>query len=185
MKPMKKFVTVAALGAALTMAGCGKSDDASKSAAADAGAATSADVAASGPIKREAGSWKTDVKLVKFDAPGAPAAVKDQMAKQFAAASGSEQCLTPEQADQEDVASAMSKRFGDACTWSKNDIGGGKMDVAGTCTTSGQKVDLAMVGTVEPRKTDVLITTKGPGPTGAPIEMQRQVTSANVGPCKS
>lgn len=180
---MKKFVTVAALGVALAVAGCGKSDDAGKSATADAG--TSTDVAASGLIKREAGSWKTDVKLVKFDMPGAPAAVKDQMAKQFADASGSEQCLTQEQADREDVAGAMSKRFGDACTWSKNEVGGGKMDVAGTCTTSGQKVDLAMVGTVKPRKTEVLITTKGPAPTGGQVEMQMQVTSANVGPCQS
>ena len=181
---MKKFMTVAALGVALAVAGCGKSDDAGKAGdTADAGKTESA--AATGPIKREAGNWKTDVKLVKFDMPGAPAALKDQMAKQFASASGTEQCLTPEQAEQEDVAGAMSKGFGDACTWSKNEIGGGKMDVAGTCTANGQKVDLAMTGTLEEKKTDVLITTKGPAPTGGQMEMQMQVTSANVGPCKA
>src|SRR3546814_1154998 len=61
--------------------------------------------------------------------PGVPDNVKNQMSKQVAAASGTEQCLTQEQADKEDVASALSKGYGDACTWSKNEIGSGKIDV--------------------------------------------------------
>jgi hypothetical protein len=52
---MKKFLTVAAIGALIAVSGCGKSEN------------------ASGPVKREAGNWKTDVKLVKFDVPGMPA----------------------------------------------------------------------------------------------------------------
>ncbi|MGV1682245.1 DUF3617 domain-containing protein [Sphingopyxis sp. NJF-3] len=181
---MKKFVTVAALGVALAVAGCGKSDDAGKAGdTADAGKTES--TAAAGPVKREPGNWKTEVKLVKFDMPGAPAAMKDQMAKQFASAGSTETCLTQEQADQEDLANAMSKGYGDACTWSKNEIGGGKIDVAGTCTANGQKVDLAMAGTVESKKTDMTITTKTAAPTGGQMEMQMQVTNTNIGPCKA
>ena len=39
---------------------------------------------ASGPVKREAGNWKTDVKLVKFAVPGMPPEMKDGMAKMMA-----------------------------------------------------------------------------------------------------
>src|SRR3546814_13462087 len=98
---MKRFATVAALGVALALAGCGKSDDAGKAdgtATADAGATAGP---ATGPIKREAGNWKTEVKLVKFDMPGAPAAMKDQLAQQLASAGATETCLTQEQAAQE------------------------------------------------------------------------------------
>src|SRR3546814_3392185 len=117
-RSMKKFLTVAAIGAGHALSGCGKSDDT---------AATSA-----GTGKREAGNWKTDNKLVKFEMPGVPDNVKNQMSKQVAAASGTEQCLTQEQADKEDVASALSKGYGDDCTRSKTEIGSGKNDVSGT-----------------------------------------------------
>src|SRR3546814_13901979 len=83
------------------------------------------------------------------------------MSKQVAAASGTEQCLTQEQADKEDVASALSKGYGDACTWSKNEIGSGKIAVAGTCTQGAQKVELALAGTIDTKQSDVLVTPTG------------------------
>ena len=165
---MKKILTVAAIGALVAAAGCSDKGE-----------------NAGGPVKREAGNWKTDIKLVKFEMPGVPDNVKNQMSKQLAAASGTEQCLTQEQADKEDVASALSKGYGDACTWSKNEIGSGKIDVAGTCTQGTQKVELALAGTLDTKKTDVLVTSKGKSPMGGgDMEMQMQVTSTNVGPCK-
>lgn len=168
---MKKFLTVAAMGAALALGGCGKSDDTA--------------AASAGTVKREAGNWKTDVKLVKFEMPGVSENVKDQMSKQLAAASGTEQCLTQEQADKEDIAGALSKGYGEACTWSKNQIGDGKIDVAGTCTQGTQKVELALAGTLDAKKTDILVTSKGKSPMGGgDMEMQMQLTSTNVGPCK-
>lgn len=188
---MNKLVTVAVLGAALMVAGCGKSDEAAKAGGDTAASGTAATgtgdapVPATGAVKREAGNWKTDIKLVKFDMPGMPAAAKDQMSKQFEAQSGTEQCLTQAQVDQENISEALSKGYGEACSWSKNAVGGGKLDVAGTCTANGQKVDLAMLGTLDPRKTDMLITSKGPAPTGGQMEVQMQVTSTHIGPCKS
>lgn len=168
---MKIFLTVAAVGAALTLGGCGESGD-----------KASAPV---GTVQREAGNWKTDIKLVKFEMPGVPENVKDQMSKQLAAASGTEQCLTQEQAEKEDIAGALSKGYGDACTWSKKQIGEGKIDVAGTCTQGSQKVELALAGSLEAQKTDVLVTSKGKSPMGGgDMEMQMQVTSTNIGPCK-
>ncbi|SKB85013.1 DUF3617 domain-containing protein [Sphingopyxis flava] len=181
---MSKCVTMAALGAALALAGCGKSDEAGK--AGDAADAAQAEGGATaGLARREPGNWKTDVKLVKLDMPGAPGAVKDQMAKQFASAGSTETCLTQAEADQENLANVMSERFGEACTWSKNEMRGSAIDVAGTCTANGQKVELAMAGTVTPDKTDVTITTKTAAPTGGPVEMQMQVTNTRIGPCKA
>src|SRR3546814_2256238 len=92
-------------------------------------------------IRRPPRSTRTDTlfpyttlfrSLVRFDMPGAPAIIKDQMAKQFASAGATETCVTQEQIDQEDVADAMSKSYGEGCTWAKNNIGGGSIDVAGT-----------------------------------------------------
>ena len=165
---MKKFMTVAALGVALAVAGCGKSEP-------------------SGPVKREAGNWKTDVKLVKFEVPGMPAEMKDGMSKMMEGASGMDQCFTKEQVEKEDIAAELAKGPGSGgeCKWSKKDIAGGKIDVAGTCTANGQTVDMAMTGTMEAKKTDVTITTKGKVPTGGDMEMVMQMTSTHTGPCKA
>ncbi|MBR2173675.1 DUF3617 domain-containing protein [Sphingopyxis sp.] len=165
---MKKFLTVAAIGALIAVSGCGKSENA----------------AASGPVKREAGNWKTDVKLVKFEMPGMPPEAKDQMTKMMEGASGMDQCFTQEQVDKEDIAAELAKSGGE-CKWSKKEVAGSKIDVAGTCTQNGQTVDMAMVGTMDAKKNDVTITTKGKAPTGGDMEMVMQMTSTHTGPCKA
>jgi hypothetical protein len=167
---MKKFMTVAALGVVLAVAGCGKGSE-----------------KADGPVKREAGNWKTEVKLVKFEMPGMPPEMKDTMSKQFAAAGNMDQCFTQEQVDKEDIAAELSKGPGNGgeCKWAKKDVAGGKIDVAGTCTAAGQTLDMAMNGTMEAKKTDVTITTKGKAPTGGDMEMVMQLTSTHTGPCKT
>src|SRR3546814_8208747 len=59
-------------------------------------------------------------------------------------------------------------------TWSKNEIGSGKIDVAGTCTQGAQKVELALAGTLDTKKSDVLVTSKGKSPMGGgDMEMQK------------
>ncbi|WP_428680322.1 DUF3617 domain-containing protein [Sphingopyxis sp.] len=167
---MKKFVTIAALGVALAVSGCSKGEN-----------------NAGGTVKREAGNWKTDVKLVKFEMPGMPPEMKDGMAKMLEGASGMDQCFTAEQVEKEDIASELAKGPGNGseCTWSKKEVTGGKIDVAGTCKANGQTVEMAMAGTMEAKKTDVTITTKGKAPTGqGDMEMVMQMTSTHTGPCK-
>ncbi|MBA4308523.1 MAG: hypothetical protein C0429_17485, partial [Sphingopyxis sp.] len=73
---MKKILTIAAVGTLLAVTGCGKAEN------------------AGGAVKREAGNWKTDVKLVKFEVPGMPPEMKDGMAKMMEGASGMDQCFT-------------------------------------------------------------------------------------------
>ena len=110
--------------------------------------------------------------------------MKTQMTQMMEAASGMDQCLTQEQVDKEDVAAELAKGGGE-CKWSKKEVGGGKIDVAGTCTQNGQTVDMAMVGTMAAKKTDVTITTKGKVPTGGDMEMVMQMTQTHTGPCKA
>ncbi len=146
-------------------------------------------VAASGPVKREAGNWKTDVKLVKLDIPGVNDQVKSGMSKMMEGMSGIDSCLTQEQADKEDIAADMSKNAaqGSTCEFSKRDVSGGNVDVAGTCKTQqGQSLDMAMKGKMDAKKVDMTVTTKGPLPTGSGnMEMVMQITSTNTGACKT
>lgn len=167
---MKTFLTIAVAGIALTMAGCGKAEN------------------AGGTVKREAGNWTTDVKLVKFEVPGMPEEMKAGMKQMMEGASGMEQCFTQEQVDKEDVATELAKGPGNGgeCKWSKKNISGGNIDIAGTCTQNGQNLEMAMTGKMEPKKTDVTITTKGQAPGGGPdMEMVLQMTSTHTGPCPS
>ncbi|MDZ3833452.1 MAG: DUF3617 domain-containing protein [Sphingopyxis sp.] len=165
---MKKFVAIAAIGALVAVAGCSKTEN------------------AGGTTKREAGNWKTDVKLVKFEVPGMPEEMKAGMTQMMEGASGMDQCFTQEQVDKEDIAAELAKGPGNGgeCTWSKKDVSGGKVDIAGTCTANGQTVDMAIAGTLEAKKSDVTITTKGKVPTGGDMEMVMQMTSTHTGPCK-
>src|SRR5690606_9336365 len=84
MEYMRKFVTIAALGVAMAVTGCSKSAN------------------SDGPVKREAGNWKTEVKLVKFEVPGMPEEMKAGMKQMVEGASGMDQCFTQEQVDKED-----------------------------------------------------------------------------------
>jgi hypothetical protein len=145
--------------------------------------------ASSGPVKREAGSWKTDLKLVKFDMPGMPPKMAEGMKTMMEGASGMEACVTPEQAAKEDIAKELSKgpSNGASCDFSKQEVSGGKIDVAGTCKdSSGRAMQLTMTGTMESKKTDVNMKISSPAPTGqGNLDMEMHVVSTHVGPCKA
>src|SRR3546814_3266926 len=72
---MKKFLTVAAIGALVAVAGCSDKGE-----------------NAGGTVKREAGNWKTDVKLVKFEVPVMAPEMKTQMKQMLEGASGMDLC---------------------------------------------------------------------------------------------
>ena len=144
---------------------------------------------ASGPVKRDPGNWKTEMKLVKMDVPGMPASAKEQMSKAMANAAVQDMCITKEQADKEDMAKEFSKGGapGADCTFSKNVVAGGKIDVAGTCKgPAGEAINLVMAGTVAAKKIDMNMKVTGPSPTGkGETSMEMQVTGTNTGPCKT
>jgi hypothetical protein len=171
-----RSIALVMLTTGLALSGCGGSEKASEA-------------AASGPVKREAGSWKTDLKLVKMDIPGMPPKMADGMKAMLEGASGAETCLTPEQAAKEDISKQMADQgsSGAKCEFSKNTLVGSKLDVVGKCTDpQGRAMDMAMTGTIAPKKTDVTMDITGPMPTGAgKMNMVMQVTSTHVGACKA
>jgi Protein of unknown function (DUF3617) len=172
-----KILATAVLVFAVSACGGGAKDEGK-----DEKAAASA---SSGPVKREAGNWKTDIKIVKIAAPGMPAGMEAQMQKSMP--QGTEMCLTKEQADKEDLAQEMSKsgNTGD-CTFSKKELNGGNMNVEGSCKTPQGQMNIAMTGMIEPKKTDITMNIKGKSPTGnGDMEMVMQMTSTNIGPCKT
>jgi hypothetical protein len=161
---MKKLVTFAALGVALATAGCSKTAD--------------------GPVKREAGKWATEVKVEKLDIEGIPPEIKAQMEQQMKTTRTFEECLTAEQAAKEDIAGDMSKASGSGgCTWKKNSVADGKIDIAGTCNGAAGPSELAMTGTLAAKNTDVTITMKSKSPTGGNMEVVMHATGKHGGAC--
>lgn len=159
---------LAVLGSALTLGGCGNAEN----------------VATSGPEKREAGHWKTETKLVKFELAGDdPGQIRRRTQEAPVPASVTGNCLTQEQAGQEDIVSALASSYGDACIWEKNRIGGGRIDALGTCSSNGRKVELTMTGTFATQRMEILVTSKGRAPGAGDMEMQVKVVSTHIGPC--
>lgn len=169
---MRKPVIAALILFAL--AGCSKSEEAKK--------------AESGPIKREPGLWKSDLKLVRLDMPGAPKEVVDGMAAMMGRMKGLESCLTPEQSAKEDMAQALAKPPGDKglCTFSKKDFSGGQVDVVMVCTDAASKeaMTISTKGTIAAKSSNVHMTMEGKQ-SGMPMSLEMEATNTWTGPCKS
>lgn len=167
---MRMMMTAAAVAALMAVGACSE------------GAGGGGD---SAKVTREPGKWKTDIKLVSLEAPGLNDQMKDGMKQMMEGASGVETCVTAEQIAKEDIATALSEADGKKCTFTKKEVAGSKIDVAGTCEgNTGEKVTLAMTGTQEAKKTDVLMDVSSPLPTGAgEMKMKMQMTAVHVGPC--
>jgi hypothetical protein len=159
----------------LALSGCGKADE-----------KTAEKKVSSETIKREAGSWKNDITIAKFEMPGAPPETKTMMEGLFQAASGMEVCLTPEQVAKEDMATELAK--GGAakdCTFSKKEVTGGVINIIGVCKDgSGESVDMTITGTAAPANTQANILVSGKTPTKQTFTMGINVASKRTGDCK-
>lgn len=162
---MRKMMILASAAMATLLVGCSDSKEAS--------------------AKREAGNWVNDVEIIKLDMPGMPPEMQESMKAMMASSGSVNFCLTPEQAAKDDLETLLAEGPGKdgGCTWSKKDISGNKVDVAGTCTQGTQTAQLAMNGTMEPRQSDVTITTKAKAPNGQEMEMVMRVKAKHTGAC--
>lgn len=170
---MKKSVILAATALVGLLAGCGgESADGSKT-------------ASQSSLKREAGNWVSEPELVKLEMPGMPAEAQEAMRNLLATQKGENYCLTDAEAAKDDFEKLLAEGPGDGgeCTWTKKDINGKNIDVAGSCVQQGQKAELAMVGTMEPTQSDMTITTKAVAPNGQPMEMVMRVKAKRTGAC--
>lgn len=162
---MRKAMFLAGAALAVTLAGCSSSD--------------------AGSTKREAGNWANEVEIVKLEMPGMPPEVQQSMKAMMASSGAVNYCLTPEEAKKDDLDSLLAEGPGNGgeCKWTKKNINGKNVDVAGTCTQNGQSAELAMTGTIESKQSDMTITTKAQAPNGQPMEMVMRVKSKRTGAC--
>ena len=139
-------------------------------------------------VKRSPGLWRTIVEVQKVDIPGMPAEMTDGMKQMMEGASGLEQCVTPEQAAEEDLAKdlAQGPDNGGQCTFDRKNVSGGKIDVAGTCTGSGgEDIAMKMTGTMGAEKTDVTMAMTGKMSKGGPdMDMRMRIVNTRIGDCK-
>lgn len=145
------------------------------------------------PDKRKAGKWTTEAELVRLDIQGAPpgaeqqiAALKDQMSAQMKSQMGREECVSAEQAAKENISKDFLKGIstGGECNLTTDKVGGGKMDIAGTCNMGPSKMDITMKGANTSEKIDAVVTMKGGPEGGGPkLDMEMKVTAKHTGDC--
>jgi outer membrane murein-binding lipoprotein Lpp len=154
-----RALVFSALVASLALAGCGKS----------------------GPPKREAGNWKTEMKLVSLDMPGMDAKMKEMAMAQTLPAQT--ECLSKEAAAKEDPVAEMSKGAGE-CTFTKKNVSS-TVDVAGTCKgPDGKAISMKMTGTFDSKKIDLDVESSGPSPMGnGEMKSKMKITGTHTGAC--
>ena len=142
--------------------------------------------AAKESTKRQAGSWKNTLTLDQFEVAGAPPELKTMMQGMMTAASKEEVCMTPEFAAKENLAESLAKsQASQNCTFSKQELVGGKLDVAAICKdNNGQSLNLKMAGTSSATTTNVKTELTGKAPTGGDMKMVITIVSERTGDCK-
>ncbi len=154
-----RAMVLTALVSSLALAGCGTS----------------------GPPKREAGNWKTEMKLVSLDMPGMPPAMRDAALAQ--ALPAQTECLSKEAAAKEDPVTEMTKGAG-TCTFTKKNVSS-TVDVAGTCKgPDGKDISMVMTGTFSSKSINLDVESSGPAPTGTgTMKSKMKITGTHTGAC--
>lgn len=137
--------------------------------------------------KPQPGLYRSTVTLVSVEAPGMPPEAVAQMKSMFAQKqSGTEYCLTPDDAAKgyEERVKQMSGK--PDCAFDHYSADGGKLDAKLTCKTPEGKSVMAMQGTMTPTGSDVTMSMdqSGGGMPGGGMKMTMNVKSARVGDCK-
>ncbi|WP_114520241.1 DUF3617 domain-containing protein [Altererythrobacter sp. ZODW24] len=154
---MNRITQLAAVSASFALVACGSAQD---------------------PDKRAPGQWETSISLNKLELSGMPPEMqgqvdqmKEQMRSSIERMGGAQtQCLTAEASEKEDVVEGFSKMAGTGCEFTKQDVGGGKIDVAGKCNMGGQEMDVTMVGTMTPEKIQMVSTMKSEAETSGVMQ---------------
>ena len=170
---MTRFIALCALGSLVALAGCSKPD----------------------PDKRLAGLWKTEASIEKLEVTGAPEgaesqleAMKSTMRTQMVSQFARQECLTEEMASSEDISQGFLQGVasrGD-CNFPTKNVGGGKIELAGTCDMGPNKMAIGMNGTTSPEKVDLTLTMKGgAGPGGIQLDLVAKMVGTRIGDCAS
>jgi hypothetical protein len=176
---MKTIATLIIAGSVIALAGCSKQD----------------------PNKREAGKWKNEIQLESLKLSGLPAQFQAQGAQletklkeQFSSQMGklnTEECLLKDAAVKENVAEDITKGMtgtGANCKFDKNSVANGKIELAGKCNMMGKDMNIAINGTVTPKKVDAVMAlsadASGSGMALQPgMDIKIKVSQTQIGSC--
>lgn len=144
-----------------------------------------------GAVTRAPGLWTLDTKVEKLEATGVPGATSAELeAALFGKLLGAprETCVSAEDAAKPVSAQDMRMETfgGEACTYTRSDLSGGKVDFAGTCRSpaAGAERDFTLTGTVAPDTMDLLVTFDDRNPSqGASIQSALRITLRRTGEC--
>lgn len=132
------------------------------------------------------GQWKSTMAMTKFEVPGAPPAMQEQLKAMIGRSQTAESCMTPEEAKKGVRDFSKASQSGD-CTFENYTQSGGKMSGTLKCkgspfgdagvkiegTYTSEKVQMTMAGDIAP-----------PGiPGSAKAAMAMSITSERIGDC--
>ncbi len=148
-------------------------------------------VSAGGMLKPEPGLYTNTVTVTKFEMPGMPPSMAQQMKQTFTSQSGTDRtsCLTKEDAAKgyEDMVQKMGQgRDGMKCTFSRYNVSGNNLDAELNCAgPEGTSATMQMHGTVESGKSNITMemTTRAKHMPGGQMTMAMQVESVRTGEC--
>lgn len=138
--------------------------------------------------KPQPGLYRSAMTMVSFEAPGMPPQAVGQMKDMFARRqSGSEYCLTGEDAAK-GYEERVKKLSGQPnCAFDHYSAAGGKLDAKLTCNgQQGMKSVMTMQGTMTPTGSDVTMSMdqSGAAMPGGSMKMTMNVKTTRVGDCK-
>jgi hypothetical protein len=133
------------------------------------------------------GLYRSSVKLVSYDMPGAPPQMADMMNQRMNGLNSkpTEYCLTPEEA-KGGFEEMLRKGQQGKCTFQKFEAGTNTIDASMTCETGpGVTSTVAMKGTISATasKLDMEMAQNNPGVPGGRISMKMHVENERIGDC--
>ena len=136
-------------------------------------------------VKPQPGQYRATVQVLDISLPGAPPQVVQQMEQmRKAGAQTREYCLTPEQANKGFEEMIKQANSDDACTFSKFEANGGKIDAVMNCSRPGQGSGrMVMQGTGSRTSSNMTMTMNIEAPGGNQMTMKMRSEQERIGDC--
>ena len=169
------------LAAAIVLAGCG-----TKKEATPGGEGAGATPNAANIVMPEPGEYKQTIEIIEMAIPGLPKEATEQFRSGMQKSLTSTQCLTPEESKEALKKFAEGPRKDGNCTFSKYEVGGGKLDLAMECKDkNGASSNFTFAGSFGATGSDMVMQgdQASPGLPGGKMHMKMHMVSTRIGDC--